>query len=119
MEQITNEEHINQFAKILNKTNDNKLNSKTNRLLKLIYESVVQETFDFVGIILVLDKEAQNPSSQFIQEIKLIEKFYQSTGWNEKSLINKEFLYSTINSIESKLRNKIKSKLLFKIDEKC
>lgn len=56
LEQITNEEHINQFAKILNKSDENNLNLKTNRLLKLIYESVVQETFDFVGIMLMLDK---------------------------------------------------------------
>lgn len=112
MEQITNQEHINQFAKILNKTDDNKLNPKTNRLLKLVYESVVQETFDFVGIILVFDKLAQQPNSQFIQEIKLINKFYNLNKFNKKSLITKEFLYSTINSIESKLRNKIKSKFI-------
>jgi len=41
---------------MLNKSNENKLNGKTNRLLKIIYESVVQETFDFVGIMLLLDK---------------------------------------------------------------
>lgn len=59
MEQITNEEHINAFAKMLNKSNENKLGSKTNRLLKIIYESVVQETFDFVGIMLLLDKVSE------------------------------------------------------------
>ncbi len=56
LEEITNEEHVNFFAKMLNKSNENKLNSKTNRLLKIIYESVVQETFDFVGVMLLLDK---------------------------------------------------------------
>ena len=56
LEEITNEDHVNFFAKMLNKSNENKLNSKTNRLLKIIYESVVQETFDFVGIMLLLDK---------------------------------------------------------------
>ncbi len=56
LEKITNEEHINSFANVLNKSNDNQLDSKTNRLLKLIYESVVQETIDFVGIILLIEK---------------------------------------------------------------
>lgn len=56
LESITNEEHINLFAKILNKSQDKIFNNKTNRLLKIIYESVIQETFDFVGVILLLDK---------------------------------------------------------------
>jgi hypothetical protein len=56
LEQITNEEHINAFAQMLNKSNENKLSGKTNRLLKIIYESVIQETFDFVGVMLLLDK---------------------------------------------------------------
>ena len=41
---------------MLNKSNENKLSGKTNRLLKIIYESVIQETFDFVGVMLLLDK---------------------------------------------------------------
>jgi hypothetical protein len=42
---------------MLNKSNENEeSNDKTNRLLKIMYESVIQETFDFVGIILQLDK---------------------------------------------------------------
>ena len=56
LEQITNEEHINSFAKMLNKSNENEFNDKTNRLLKIIYESVVQETFDFVGVMLLMEK---------------------------------------------------------------
>jgi hypothetical protein len=56
LEKVTNEEHINLFAKMLSKSNENKLDTKINRLLKIIYESVVQETFDFVGIMLLLDK---------------------------------------------------------------
>ena len=56
LKKITNEEHINSFASMLNKSSDNKPSSKTNRLLKLIYESVVQETIDFVGIILLIEK---------------------------------------------------------------
>ena len=56
LEQITNEEHINAFAKMLNKSNENEFNDKTNRLLKIIYESVVQETFDFVGVMLLMEK---------------------------------------------------------------
>ena len=56
LEQITNEEHINSFAKMLNKSNENEFNDKTNRLLKIIYESVVQETFDFVGVMLLIEK---------------------------------------------------------------
>jgi hypothetical protein len=56
LEQITNEEYINLFAKMLNKSNENDFNDKTNRLLQIIYESVVQETFDFVGVILLMEK---------------------------------------------------------------
>jgi len=56
LEQITNEDHINLFAKMLNKSNENEFNHKTNRLLKIIYESVVQETFDFVGVMLLIEK---------------------------------------------------------------
>jgi hypothetical protein len=42
---------------MLNKSNENEeFNDKTNRLLKIMYESVIHETFDFVGIILQLDK---------------------------------------------------------------
>ena len=43
---------------MLNKTieSEDKSAGKTNRMLKIMYESVIQETFDFVGIILQLDK---------------------------------------------------------------
>lgn len=41
---------------MLNKSNENDFNDKTNRLLQIIYESVVQETFDFVGVILLMEK---------------------------------------------------------------
>lgn len=41
---------------MLSKSNENKLSTKTNRLLKIIYESVIQETFDFVGVMLLIDK---------------------------------------------------------------
>jgi hypothetical protein len=56
LESITTEEHINLFAKMLNKSNSKEFDDKTNRLFKIIYESVVQETFDFVGVMLRLDK---------------------------------------------------------------
>ena len=99
---------------MLNKSNENKLNSKTNRLLKIIYESVVQETFDFVGIMLLLDKEASNePSSLFIQQMKLVDAFYKSLKTKTNHIITRDFLYSTINSLETKLRVKLKSKYFF------
>ena len=41
---------------MLNKSNENEFNHKTHRLLKIIYESVVQETFDFVGVMLLIEK---------------------------------------------------------------
>jgi len=110
LEEITNEDHVNFFAKMLNKSNENKLNSKTNRLLKIIYEAVVQETFDFVGIMLLLDKESNSgeKSSHFIQQMKLVDKFYKSLTTKSNKIISREFLYSTINSLETKLRNKLK-----------
>jgi hypothetical protein len=94
---------------MLNKSNENKLNSKTNRLLKIIYESVVQETFDFVGIMLLLDKEASNePSSLFIQLMKLVDSFYKSLTTKTNHIISRDFLYSTMNSLENKLAIKLK-----------
>jgi len=113
LEEITNEDHINFFAKMLNKSNENKLNSKTNRLLKIIYESVVQETFDFVGIMLLLDKEAAagQQSSQFVQQMKLVDSFYKNLNTKTNQIVSREFLYSTINALETKLRIKLKSKL--------
>ena len=111
LEQITNEEHINMFAKMLSKSNDNKLDTKINRLLKLIYESVVQETFDFVGVMLLLDKEASSePTSQFIQQIKLVESFYKSLRVRTaKHILTQEFLYYLTNSLESRLSSRVKS----------
>jgi len=113
LEEITNEDHVNFFAKMLNKSNENKVNSKTNRLLKIIYESVVQETFDFVGIMLLLDKEATagQQSSQFVQQMKLVDSFYRILTTKTNQIVSREFLYSTINALETKLRVKLKSRI--------
>jgi hypothetical protein len=127
LEQITNEPHVNLFAKMLNKCNHQDTTTtagghKINRLLKLIYESVVQETFEFVGIMLLLDREAsaEQPSSQFIQQIKLLNNFYRNlistketnaktVGKKRSLIITLEFLHFLINSLETKLNDRIKS----------
>ena len=98
---------------MLNKSNDNdEYNGKTNRLLKIMYESVIQETFDFVGIILQLDKEVNEDTlnSSFIVEMKLINAFYRIIPLKKNHIIGKEFLISTTNTLEMRIRNKIKSK---------
>ena len=111
LKKITNEEHINSFASMLNKSSDNKTNSKTNRLLKLIYESVVQETIDFVGIILQIENEATNsaPTPNFLQQMKLIQAFYKCIGSETKHILTHEFLHTIMNTIEAKFRAHLKS----------
>ncbi len=114
LEQITNEEHVNLFAKMLNKPtgNENKLDSKINRLLKLIYESVVQETFDFVGVMLLLDEEANGEaSSHFIQQIKLLNGFYKNLAVKSSRhiILTQEFMHFLLSSLETKLNDRIKS----------
>ena len=100
---------------MLNKSNENEFNDKTNRLLKIIYESVVQETFDFVGVMLQLEKEANSePTSMFIQQIKLVESFYKSLklrNLKNNQIINQEFLIMTMNTLKMKLANRLKSKM--------
>jgi hypothetical protein len=118
---------------MLNKSNENEFNHKTNRLLKIIYESVVQETFDFVGVMLLIEKVfnffkfyskigfdlkkmffikevTSEPTSAFIQQIKLVNSFYKSLVIKNNHIINQEFLHLTINNLESKLREKLRSK---------
>jgi anaphase-promoting complex subunit 1 len=118
LEKITNEEHVNLFAKMLNKpttTNDNKLDAKINRLLKFIYESVVQETFDFVGVMLLLDEEAKGDvSSHFIQQIKLLDGFYKSLVLKSAKhiILTQEFMHFLISSLETRLNGQIRSKFL-------
>ncbi len=110
LEKITNEEHINSFAQVLDKSNENQFDTKTNRLLKLIYESVVQETIDFVGIILLIEKETSDePTPAFIQQMKLVECFYKSLSFKTKTIITQEFLYMTVNTLENKIRSRLKS----------
>ena len=110
LEKITNEEHINSFAQVLDKSNENQFDIKTNRLLKLIYESVVQETIDFVGIILLIEKETSDePTPAFIQQMKLVECFYKCLSFKTKTIITQEFLYMTVNTLENKIRSRLKS----------
>ena len=131
LESVTNEEHINLFAKILNKSQDKLFNDKTNRLLKIIYESVIQETFDYVGVILLLDKvkiafkildlifesffnfkEAnEEPNSLLIQEIKLIDAFYRIIPSKAHYIISQEFLVSITNTLQTKIRKCLKCKI--------
>ena len=95
---------------MLNKSNENdESNDKTNRLLKIMYESVIQETFDFVGIILQLDKEVNEDtiSSSFIAEMNLINAFYRIIPPKKNHIIGTEFLISTINTLETRIRRKI------------
>ena len=117
----------------MNKSNEDNVSSKTNRLLKLIYESVVQETIDFVGIILLIEKviifaellffyiyalkntfqfikeATAEPTSTFIQQMKLVESFYKSLTFKTKTIITQEFLFMTLNTLENKIRSRIKS----------
>lgn len=57
------------------------------------------------------------PSSQFIQQMKLVDMFYRSlsnslnqSSTKDKRIVNIEFLNATMNCLEEKLREKIKSK---------
>jgi hypothetical protein len=113
----------------LNKSNENESDSKTNRLLKLIYESVVQETIDFVGIILLIEKVGLNLikiisffnlissfnkeatgeiNPEFIQQMKIVESFYRNLTFKSKNIITSEFLHMTMNTLETKIRSKLK-----------
>ena len=48
--------------------------------------------------------------------MKLVDKFYKNLTTKSNKIISREFLYSTINSLETKLRNKLKSKTNFLLD---
>jgi hypothetical protein len=51
--------------------------------------------------------------TNFIQQIKLVETFYKTLKlkkFTNNQIINQEFLIMTINSMESKLRIRLKSK---------
>lgn len=58
-------------------------------------------------------KEAnKEPNSNIIQQMKLVDKFYKSLPTTHgKHIVNMEFLYSAINNLETKLKEKIKCKL--------
>ena len=52
----------------------------------------------------------------FIQQIKLVESFYKTLKLKQfttNQIVNHEFLIMSINSLESKLRTKLKSTFLF------
>jgi hypothetical protein len=70
---------------MLNKSNENKLNGKTNRLLKIIYESVVQETFDFVGIMLLLDKVKKRIPFRILNSILIL----KLSTWHRKQVMSR------------------------------
>jgi hypothetical protein len=110
LESITSEEHINLFAKMLNKSNNKEFDDKTNRLFKIIYESVIQETFDFVGVMLRLDKEVESElTSLFIHEIRILNYFYRLIPTKSNNIVSKEFLTSISNRLDNKIRSSVKS----------
>jgi hypothetical protein len=94
---------------MLSKSNNTEFDDKTNRLFKIIYESVIQETFDFVGVMLRLDKEVDSElTSVFIQEIKILNYFYRLWPKKANNIISMEFLTSISNKLESKIRSSVK-----------
>jgi hypothetical protein len=42
--------------------------------------------------------------------MKLVDSFYKSLTTKTNHIISRDFLYSTINSLETKLKDKLKSK---------